>query len=116
MTTTTDLHYLTLHELARRIRTKEVSPVEATEAVLERIEQLNPKLNAYITVMADQALPDAHAPADGAAGGGYRGAPPRVPARAPPPRAPPPPVAPRCSAPPCPPCPPWPASPGVRRC
>ncbi len=73
MTTTTDLHYLTLHELAGRIRTKEVSPVEATEAVLERIERLNPKLNAYITVMADQALADARAAEDEVVAGRYRG-------------------------------------------
>src|ERR1700694_2144343 len=37
MTTTTDLHYLTLHELAAQIRTKRVSPVDATRSALERI-------------------------------------------------------------------------------
>lgn len=73
MTTETDLCYLSLHELAARIRTKDVSPVEATEAVLERIERLNPRLNAYITVMADQALADARAAADEIARGAYRG-------------------------------------------
>jgi aspartyl-tRNA(Asn)/glutamyl-tRNA(Gln) amidotransferase subunit A len=73
MTTTTDLCYLTLHELSTRIRAKEVSPVEATLATLERIERLNPKLNAYITVMADQALSDARAAEQEIASGGYRG-------------------------------------------
>jgi len=73
MTTATDLHYLTLHELSERIRAKEVSPVEATEATLERIERLNPKLNAYITVMADQALADARAAEQEIASGRYRG-------------------------------------------
>ena len=73
MTTTTDLCYLPLHELAGRLRSKDVSPVEATEAVLERIERLNPKLNAYITVMADQALAGARTAADEIAAGGYRG-------------------------------------------
>jgi len=73
MTTTTDLCYLSLHELSTRIRAKDVSPVEATEAVLERIERLNPKLNAYITVMADQALADARTAADEIAAGRYRG-------------------------------------------
>ena len=34
MTTTTDLCYLSLHELGARMRAKDVSPVEATEAVL----------------------------------------------------------------------------------
>jgi len=73
MTTTADLCYLTLDELAARIRAKDVSPVDATEAVLDRIEQLNPKLNAFITVMADQARADARAAADEIAAGTYRG-------------------------------------------
>jgi aspartyl-tRNA(Asn)/glutamyl-tRNA(Gln) amidotransferase subunit A len=71
--TTTDLCYLTLHELSDRIRAKQVSPVEATQATLERIERLNPKLNAYITVMAEQALSDARAAEQEIASGGYRG-------------------------------------------
>ena len=73
MTTTTELCYLSLDELSRRVRAKDVSPVDATEAVLTRIEQLNPKLNAYITVMAEQALADARAAADEIASGRYRG-------------------------------------------
>ncbi len=73
MTTDTALHYLTLHELAARIKAKDVNPVEVTEAILERIERLNPTLNAYITVMADQALADARTAADEIAGGNYRG-------------------------------------------
>jgi aspartyl-tRNA(Asn)/glutamyl-tRNA(Gln) amidotransferase subunit A len=73
MTTTTDLCYLTLHELAQHIRAKEVSPVDATEATLERIERLNPTLNSYITVMADQALADARAAESEVASGAYRG-------------------------------------------
>ena len=73
MTTDTALHYLTLHELAARIKAQDVSPVEATEAILERIERLNPTLNAYITVMADEALADARSAADEIASGNYRG-------------------------------------------
>lgn len=41
-----------LHEL---IRTQTVSPVEVVNACLKRIEQINPRLNAFITVLADQA-------------------------------------------------------------
>ena len=37
----------------------EVSPVEVVIACLRRIEQLNPKLNAFITVLAEQALAQA---------------------------------------------------------
>jgi aspartyl-tRNA(Asn)/glutamyl-tRNA(Gln) amidotransferase subunit A len=41
--------------LARQIRTKEVSPVAVIEAVLRRIEALQPTVNAFITVTADHA-------------------------------------------------------------
>jgi amidase len=43
-------------ELARRIRTKEVSAVEVMSAHLARIERLNPALNAIVTLHADEAL------------------------------------------------------------
>jgi len=52
---------MTLLEAARAIRAKEVSPVELTRECLARIEQLNPKLNAFITVTAEQALEQASA-------------------------------------------------------
>jgi len=42
-------------DLATRIRQKAVSPVEVTEAVLSRIEALNPRLNAFCLLAADQA-------------------------------------------------------------
>ena len=38
------LCYLSLHDLSGRIRRGDVSPVEAVEAFLQRIEQLNPRL------------------------------------------------------------------------
>src|ERR1700732_5478799 len=38
---------------------QKVSPVEVVNSCLKRIEQLNPKLNAFITVLADQALEQA---------------------------------------------------------
>jgi len=43
-------------ELAARVRAHEVSPVELTQLYLERIERLDPRLNAYVTVDADGAL------------------------------------------------------------
>jgi aspartyl-tRNA(Asn)/glutamyl-tRNA(Gln) amidotransferase subunit A len=49
----------TITELAQRIRRREVSPVEITQECLERIERLNPVLNAFITVTAESALADA---------------------------------------------------------
>ncbi len=42
-------------ELAQMIRQKEVSPVEVTDAILARIERVNPKINAFCTVTADHA-------------------------------------------------------------
>jgi aspartyl-tRNA(Asn)/glutamyl-tRNA(Gln) amidotransferase subunit A len=74
MTTDVQLSYLSLHELARRLRAREVSSVEATRAALERIERLNPKLNAFITVMAESALAEARVTDEENATGRYRGA------------------------------------------
>ena len=48
-------------ELAELIRRRAISPVELTRAVLERIEQLNPRLNAYVLVHAERALGEARA-------------------------------------------------------
>lgn len=56
-------------ELGRRIRTLELSPVELTEAVLARIEELNPVLGAFITVTGELALAQAKAAAGRAAAG-----------------------------------------------
>jgi Asp-tRNA(Asn)/Glu-tRNA(Gln) amidotransferase A subunit family amidase len=53
-----DLCYLDATELARRIRARELSSVEATRAHLERIAAVNPRLNAIVT-MADRAMDDA---------------------------------------------------------
>ncbi|PYM11918.1 MAG: amidase [Candidatus Rokuibacteriota bacterium] len=56
-----DLCYTSATTLAAMIRAKSVSPVELTRAVLERIEQLNPRLNAVCTSTADIALDAARA-------------------------------------------------------
>ena len=50
---------LDLSEAAQLVRSKKVSPVELTHECLSRIERLNPKLNAFITVTADSALAEA---------------------------------------------------------
>lgn len=50
------LSNLSAVELAAAVRARKVSPVEVTKAVLERIERLNPKLNAFCNVTADEAL------------------------------------------------------------
>ena len=55
----TDLCSLSALELLKLYRTKKVSPVEATRAVLERIEKLNPVLNAFCVVDKKQAIQSA---------------------------------------------------------
>jgi aspartyl-tRNA(Asn)/glutamyl-tRNA(Gln) amidotransferase subunit A len=50
---------LSLMEASELLRARKVSPVELTEACLRRIEALNPRLNAFITVTAEQALAQA---------------------------------------------------------
>ena len=50
-----ELVYLSAIELRDRFRRRELSPVESTSAILERIERLNPTLGAYVTVTGDLA-------------------------------------------------------------
>lgn len=50
-----DLPWRSAQELAALIRGKQVSPVEVVEALLARIERLNPTLNCYATVTAEEA-------------------------------------------------------------
>lgn len=50
---------LSLSEVSQLVRTKKVSPVEVTKDCLSRIERLNPKLNAFITVAGESALAEA---------------------------------------------------------
>src|SRR6202047_1665000 len=45
--------------IQKHVRMQKVSPVDVVNACLKRIEQLNPRLNAFITVLADQALEQA---------------------------------------------------------
>lgn len=47
-------------KLVSMLRNREISPVELLEIYLARIEKLNPRLNAFITVASEQALKEAH--------------------------------------------------------
>lgn len=60
-------------EHARAIRAKEISPVELVEAYLERIEELDPQINAFVTVVADKAIDEAKAAEGVVARGGELG-------------------------------------------
>ncbi len=53
------LSALSLAETSQLVHSKRISPVELTKACLDRIEQLNHKLNVFITVTADSALAEA---------------------------------------------------------
>ncbi len=57
----TDLCFTPATELAAVIRRRTLSPVEIMDAVLARIEALNPRLNAYLTVDAEGAREQAKA-------------------------------------------------------
>jgi Asp-tRNA(Asn)/Glu-tRNA(Gln) amidotransferase A subunit family amidase len=50
-----ELCYMPATELVAAIKAKQVSPVEVVDAVLARIERLNPQLNAYCTITAESA-------------------------------------------------------------
>ncbi len=54
-----DLCWLSAAELSPLYRRKKVSPVEVLDAVLARIDTVNPRLNAYVLVTAEQARKDA---------------------------------------------------------
>src|SRR6266403_1876144 len=51
----TDLAFATIEEIGKLFRKRKLSPAELAKLMLARIERLNPKLNAYITVTADPA-------------------------------------------------------------
>jgi aspartyl-tRNA(Asn)/glutamyl-tRNA(Gln) amidotransferase subunit A len=53
--------YATIRELGGHYRKRELSPVEVTRMLLGRIEQLDPRLHAFITLTADRAMADARA-------------------------------------------------------
>jgi aspartyl-tRNA(Asn)/glutamyl-tRNA(Gln) amidotransferase subunit A len=63
----------TISELAPLLRTGEISPVEITRASLDRIQKLDPALNAFITVTAESALAEARADEAEIARGEWRG-------------------------------------------
>jgi aspartyl-tRNA(Asn)/glutamyl-tRNA(Gln) amidotransferase subunit A len=59
-----EIWYKSAHELAASIRAKELSPVDVMEASLERIEQTNGVLNAFIAMRPEEALAEARQAAE----------------------------------------------------
>src|SRR5258707_10627099 len=68
-----DVLFLPVTELAKRIRSRRLSPVELTESYLERSRDVGPNLNAYATLTPELALKQAHAAEKEIAAGKYRG-------------------------------------------
>jgi len=56
-----EIHWMSALELIDAYRSKKLSPVEVTTAVLDRIEAVNPKINAIVTLTADLAMDSARA-------------------------------------------------------
>jgi len=73
------LHYATIAQIRQSIATKKVSPVEVVAAHLERIEKLQPKLNPFVHLDAEEARAQARQAEDairrGDAAGGLLGVP-----------------------------------------
>ncbi|MFD1540033.1 amidase [Nonomuraea guangzhouensis] len=68
-------HYLTATEMAHLVKTRQVSAVELLQAHLDRIEQVNPQVNAIVTLVAEQALKAGEAGDAGEATGPLHGVP-----------------------------------------
>ena len=57
--TPTEIAFLSATETARAIKAREISPIDAVQAYLERIDRLDTRLAAYITVVREEALGNA---------------------------------------------------------
>ena len=68
-----DLHYLSLDEVAKRLKARKLRSVEVTEAILDRIDKLDPKLKAFATITRERALGEAKARDTETAAGKSRG-------------------------------------------
>src|SRR5437762_3064497 len=73
MTAASEIALASLEDVSKQIASRQISPVELTQTMLQRIERLNPRLNAYITVTADAALDEARAAEQEIAAGKHRG-------------------------------------------
>src|SRR2546425_559446 len=70
---TEDTLFATVRELGNRIRKGELSPVALTEAYLDRLDKIGPKLGAVVTVTRELALQEARAAEKEIRAGKYRG-------------------------------------------
>lgn len=68
-----NLEFARITELAGAYRARKTSPVEVTQFMLDRVEQLNPKLRSYLTVTGEIALKQAHEAEKEMSRGQFRG-------------------------------------------
>src|SRR5580698_3077293 len=68
-----DLFYLSVTELAKRIESKKLSPIELTQVYLDRSQKLGPRFNAYARLTPEIALEQAKAAEKEIRRGHYRG-------------------------------------------
>src|SRR5438132_13535688 len=69
----TDLHWLTIADAARLVERRRLSPVELTDALLARIEALDPQLNAFLLPTPEKAREQAREAEREIMAGNYRG-------------------------------------------
>src|SRR5438309_7047676 len=69
----TDLHWLTIADAARLIERRRLSPVELTDALIARVEALDPQLNAFLLPTPEKAREQAKAAEREIMAGSYRG-------------------------------------------
>ena len=71
--TNTKLNFLTIREAGELLRRRELSPVELTRAMLDRIDATDGQLHSFVTLLRDEALEQARTAEAEILSGGYRG-------------------------------------------
>jgi aspartyl-tRNA(Asn)/glutamyl-tRNA(Gln) amidotransferase subunit A len=69
----TDLHFLTIAEAGKLLKSRRLSPVELTHAFLERIRKVDNKIDSYLLVTDDLAMKQAKQAEREIAAGNYKG-------------------------------------------
>ena len=68
-----DIVFAPIRDLAERLRTRKLSPIALTEAYLDRLQKIGPRLNGVVTLMRESALKEARAADEEIRAGKYRG-------------------------------------------
>jgi len=68
-----EIYHLSVTELAKRLESKKLSPVDLTHAYLDRSQRLGARFNAYAHLMPETAIEQAKAAEKEIQGGHYRG-------------------------------------------